>query len=214
MIEWKQISDEIMAYCDLKEDSMFSRIENIECYVRESFAIAEKIAKQYENRNLEAILQQFHVQICYHEDSDKNEIKFSKIQSQIYYEKERRIIDVYLPCIQEKLEVLKQYGYQISLEELLKIHLAHEFYHFYEFEYDKRTYEMLPEVNYRILYVINRRAAVHRTSEIAAHRFAQVITRAPLHPKSMDYMYLIKKGIYRENEVFQIFKNARKALQE
>ncbi len=212
MLKWNQISDEVMGYCDLKEDPMFHKIENIEFYIRESFAIAERTVKQYEDRDLLAILQQYHVQICYHEDSGKNEMTFSQIQSQIYYDKNCKIIDLYLPCIREKMNALEQYGYQMSFEELLKMHIAHEFYHFHEYENDKRTYEMLPKVNDKIMRVISRSATVHRSSEIAAHRFAQIITKAPLHPKLMDYMYLIKKGIYQENEVFDIFLDAEEAF--
>lgn len=212
MLKWKQISDEMMAYCELKEDSIFSKIENMEFYIKESFAIAEKAARQYKDKDLFAILQKHHVQICYHDDTGESEMMFSKVQSQIYYEKDCRVIDIFLPCIREKMDALKQYGYQISFEELLAIHMAHEFYHFYEYEYDKRTYEMLPKVDYRMMHVISRKAAVHRSSEIAAHRFAQIITKAPLHPKLMDYMYLIKKGIYQENDVFQIVNKAEKAL--
>lgn len=213
MLRWGQISDEIMAYCDLKEDPMFSKIANKDIYIRGSVAIANKVASLYENKDLVGILRQHHVQINYHEDSKANDMLFSQIQSQIYYEKNRKIIDIFLPCIIEKIDALQAYGYEISLEELLKLHIAHEFYHFYEYEYNSRTYELLPKVDYRMLHVIHRKASVHRSSEIAAHRFAQVITKAQLHPKLMDYLYLIKKETYQENEVCEIISNIAETLQ-
>lgn len=212
MLKWEQISDEILAFCDLKEDPMFSKIDDIGFYIRESFAIAEKTVKQYENQNLTAMLQQSNVKIYYHENTNQNEMTFSEIQSQLYYDKKCKMIDIYLPGIQKKMDALNQYGFQITLEELLEIHMAHEFYHFYEFEQDKRTYEILPKVNRKIMHVINKKSAVLKCSEIAAHRFAKIITKAPLHPKLMDYMCLIEKGVYGENEVFQFFLDAEESL--
>lgn len=213
MLRWEQISDETMAYCDLKEDPMFSKIKNKELYIKGSFAIAEKVASQYAEEDLAEILRQHHVPIYFRDNEEQNEVLFSQIQSQIYYEKNCKMIELFLPCIRIKTQALKQYGYQVSFDQLLSLHIAHEFYHFHEYEYDRRTYELLPKIDYLTMNIIHRKAAINRCSEIAAHRFAQVITKITLHPKLMDYMYLIKRGIYQENEVLQIVTNAGEILQ-
>lgn len=213
MLKWEQISDEIMAYCDLKEDPMFSNIKSAMAYIKGSFDIAEKVAMQYKEADLLGILRQHNVQIVYHEDKKQNEMLFSQVQSQIYYDKDCKTIELFLPSIREKRDALIWYGYEIAFEDLLFLHIAHEFYHFYEYEYDRRTYELLPKVDCKMMHVIPRKCAVNRCSEIAAHRFAQKITKVQMHPKIMDYMYFTKKGIYKENDVWQIATNAMEALQ-
>lgn len=208
----KQISNTIFAYLDLKEDIMFEHITDLNSYIKESFWIAEQAASRFEQVDFETLLCKFNVQIRLQEH-DFND-SFSQIQSQIIYKNKHKCIDLYLPCIREKKEALNHFGYAISLEELLHIHLAHEFYHFYEFEFKKHTEELLPAVSYRFLGMFSQKAFVRKCSEVSAHRFAQLICHTSIHPKLMDYYYYIYKNMYTTEKVNDILEQADNYLKE
>ncbi len=212
MFEWEKATDEVMAYCDLKEDPMFSKIKNKSMYIRGSFKIAGNVANHYQAYNLSELLKKDSVEIFYHNNEQKNDRFFSEIHSQIYYNTNQKMIDIFLPCLRDKADALHQFGISISLEELVILHIAHEFYHFYEFKYDKRTFEMLPKAEYKTMGFIRRKAEIHQCSEIAAHRFAQLVTQAPIHPKLMDYIYLIQKGVCQEADVNRLIKEASELI--
>ena len=75
-----------------------------------------------------------------------------------------------------------------------RIHLAHEFFHF--LEYQRRPFfleKLEPVVTARLLGYA-RKAAINRCSEAAAHAFAKTLLGLERLPNYYDYVYLIAIG--------------------
>ncbi|MDF2595105.1 MAG: hypothetical protein K0R69_1446 [Clostridia bacterium] len=194
-----EISDEIMAFLELKEDSQFSNIapKDYVFYLSKSMAFGKIESQRYRRQDLEAILKSEGVQILHHQNVNTMETPFSMIQSQIYFTKEEKKIEIFVGVIEEKRRAMEKFGLRISAEEMRRLHLAHEFYHFLEFSRDQRTGERLPPISKKLLGIIPVQSYVTRTNEIAAHQFAKEVCNFPIHPKIMDYCYQITKGAYK-----------------
>lgn len=104
-----------------------------------------------------------------------------------------RRVDLYLGEIARKHEVLLGAGAEVGLDELVGLHLAHEFYHVLEFSRDLRTEELVPPVGVRGLLGVRRRPA-RRAGEVAAHAFARAWAGHGPHPALVDAIVLVASG--------------------
>ena len=183
----EDISDELMGYSELKQDIIFKYISKADqkSYIQNSIDIGKSTVLRYNEKRLYQILEEHGVMVVMHDDCESE-----YIHSQIYYDDKIKKIDIYLKSLRKIQEAMKWIQYDISMKELVEVHLAHEFYHFHEFSNNCRTEEMLKPVKYRILGVMNRISNVHRTSEIAAHIFAKYSCDFKIHPKVMDYVLM------------------------
>lgn len=207
MDKLEDISDEVISYCELKEDIVFKYIPVAErkSYIEKSIEIAMSALRTYQGKPLRQILEDNGVAVIMHDDCESD-----FIHSQIYYDDKVKKIDIYLKSLEKMQEAMKWIQYDISMEELVNIHLAHEFYHFHEFFSESRTDEKVKPVRYRILGIINRTSNVHRTCEIAAHIFAKFYCGLQIHPKIMDYVLMeyqsggCKENIVRNMELMEL----------
>ncbi len=110
-----------------------------------------------------------------------------------------RHVDLFLDEIARKQKALAICGIEMSLEELVEMHLAHEFYHFVEFFQDRRTVELMPEVRMRGRW-IGRHRRLERAGEVGAHAFAKEWTGAVLHPILLDaIVQMVLSGAMRDD---------------
>lgn len=105
-----------------------------------------------------------------------------------------RRVDLYLDEIARKHEALLDMGAEVSLDDLVGLHLAHEFYHVLEFSDGQRTEELVPMVRVHGLLGVRPRPP-RRASEVAAHSFARIwMGRCP-HPALVDALVLVASGV-------------------
>lgn len=209
-----QVSDEIMAYLELTEDCQFIHIHPTAypLYITKSMEIAKTAANKYKDSNLASLLKEDSVAVCYHEQEYTASTPYSQIQSELFYTKEKKRIDIYTTILREKQSAVEAFGLSVSLEDLLRLHLAHEFYHFLEFKTENPTYQQLPRVTKKCFGILPLHSYVIRTNEIVAHQFAKELCHFPIHPKLMDYYYLIHKGVYEENQLNRLLQHAQSEL--
>ena len=208
------VQDEVMAYLELKEDSQFAYIspKHYNFYITESMEIGKRMAKKYKVSDLATILEENKVAICCVEENIASHTSFSRLQSQIYFTKEQKRIDIFLNAIKEKQIAMKAYDICIEMEDLKILHLAHEFYHFLEFSSNNPTYKQLPTVTKNFIGILPVRSYVTRVNEIAAHQFAKELCSFPFHPKIMDYYYLMYQEAYSETQFNTLLYRAKAAL--
>lgn len=211
-----EISDEIMAFLELKEDNQFSNIapKDYAFYLSKSMAFGKIEGERYRKQDLEAILKSEGVQILHHQSLKAMETPFSMIQSQIYFTKEEKKIEIFVGVIEEKRRAMEQFGLRISAQEMRRLHLAHEFYHFLEFSRDRPTGERLPPISKKLLGIIPVQCYITRANEIAAHQFAKEVCNFPIHPKIMDYCYQITIGAYKREAFDALVLSAQTELEK
>lgn len=102
---------------------------------------------------------------------------------------------------------------ELSEEEALQIHLAHEYFHYLEYHSseipDEKTMKVydhgfvsdyLEPVELTRFLGRRRTGGILRCSEIAAHAFAKELTGVSILPNYFDYTYLMDTGRLREKD--------------
>lgn len=185
------LTDEILSLLELKEDSLFHKIpkEKIKFYINEASEIGKNIAIKYKNQDIESLLKSNGVDVVIKESCESKNLD---IRGEIIFDKKEKQIVIYKNSMDQILSTLKEYGFNISKREVYNIHLAHEFYHFLEFNNNENTNNKLDEIDISFLGLIKRKATILKTREIAAHAFCKEILNLKFHPKMLDYIYLIE----------------------
>ena len=147
MIEWTHVDDQLLAYGTLKNDLLFHKIpkENYLYYINESLKLGKQKAKTYKYLSVEELCQKNHIEISYNKQSGK----FYGVQfrAQIELKKDYRKIILYTDSLCEMLEASQKYiDEQITFEDIVQIHLAHELFHFYEYIDQHPTNERLDRI--------------------------------------------------------------------
>lgn len=192
-MDYSWMTDEMMGFCELKSDRRFSVLtqEQRTLYVRGAMEIARKVYMQVKNENLREIMEKDGVRICYRKE--RQQLQSPLIQAQIIYEKKDKRLEIFETVLAEMVPELQKAGIAVSEEQFLEMHIAHEFYHFYEISRNQRTGELLPPVRYRSFLGLERKGSLTSVSEIAAHYFTRLYCHTVLHPKALDYIYLMQR---------------------
>lgn len=204
----QSLSDEIMACAELEQDPLFHKIpkDKIPYYVSMSLARGKEAATQYIGRNVREIIQAegLHYEITnrsgtFHKVSFRAQIDFAKKTPEII---------VYSASLagmkQTYQELLSTDDDGTELDRLIDIHLAHEFYHYLEYQSGKSTNEELEPIEvFRLGQFFVKRSSVVKTSEIAAHAFCKEIIGLPCLPNLLDYIYLIQNNTLSEGQFEQ-----------
>lgn len=187
------LTDEILSLLELKEDRIFHKIpkERIRYYINESNKIGKNIALKYKNKDIdiELFLKDNEVKVLI---KDCCQSKNLDIRGEIIFDGKERQVIIYKNSIDQIVDTLKRYGLKVSQKEVYNIHLAHELYHFLEFQNEKNTNYLLDTIEINIWNTIKRKATVLKTREIAAHAFCKEVLSLKFHPKLLDYIYLIE----------------------
>ena len=125
------------------------------------------------------------------------------IHSEAVFHHGKGSIRIYEQVLRELVLALSEAGLEGSFEDMMDLHIAHEFYHCLEYWNGEDISRTCPTVRYRFLGVIPRMGAVRRTREIGAHMFAKEVCRLVIHPKLLDYLLLERKD---EEEAGAYFK--------
>ena len=185
------LTDEILSLLELKEDRLFHKIskEKLNYYIYEANKIGRDVAIKYKNKDIDLLLKSNGVDVLV---KDNCEFKSLDIRGEIVFDEKERQIIIYKNSMNQIVETLKKYGFNISRKEVYKIHLAHEFYHFLEFINNKNTNDLLDKIDITLLGVIKRKSTILKVREIAAHAFCKELLNLNFHPKILDYIYLIE----------------------
>lgn len=186
-------NDELMALSELIEDPIFGKIpkNKIQYYIENSYEIGFKKAvmlkKSCENKSLTELCMDNGITVNIIDKPYK--VMDTNYRAEIIYSENQ--INILKPSIMLMEEQLKDIA---DIEEIIDIHIAHEFYHFLEYRNESDTADMLLPVTTLKIGKFNKKSKVIRTCEIAAHAFCKEYLNLPFHPKALDFIYLIKKG--------------------
>ncbi len=186
------MNDRVLAMCELSNDLLFHKIrkEYLSYYIDKSLEQGIKIAKKFQGKNIEEIYGEEGISIDYL-DSGKGSYGVV-LRGQATMSSSECRVSVYQESIRELAKYSCWEGECLTYKQALHVHLAHEFYHFWEYKNGVSIVaELLPVERFSILGW-KKYAQINKCCEIAAHAFAKEMTGIPLLPNLYDYLYLIQ----------------------
>lgn len=204
MFEIENINDQILAYGALKNDLLFHKIpkHKYQYYIQESLRIGKEKAKQLKQIPIHQLCQQNNIMIEY----AKQDGKFYgvRFRANIEMSENEKKIVLYNDSLEEIAKASQKFLHQdITLEDVINIHLAHELFHFYEYMDKQPTNDTLESIVRMKIGPKKLYSTVMSTCEIAAHAFAREMLGLDFLPNLFDYFLLIEQGEMTLDE-FQI----------
>lgn len=203
MYNLTEITEAQFAMMELMKDSLFACIPESEygLYVFKSIEFGEKAYEEYKSCDLEKTLWDAGVDIIRDEREFEHVVLDYTVWAQITYGKHVKKVELFMPEIRRKQQILAQNGIETDETWIAKLHLAHEFYHFLEYSSLGLAGERLKPVRQKkFLRTVGK--PLRAASEIAAHSFAGRYMRSNILPQMTDYLVLLQEGIMTK-ETFQ-----------
>lgn len=187
MLELERIPDEVFAFDELREDPVYGAIPRAQRagYIRLGLEAGRTAAAEYAGRDLAALLQKDGVEIRRVDTPSP-----SCLHAQICYDTGCRQVDLFTDTARRLSRAAEAAGCTASPEQIERLFLAHEFYHWLEYAGRIRPVEESLPLQTRLLGLIPHVRLVRRTGEIAAFAFAKEFCGLPVHPKGLDYLLL------------------------
>lgn len=212
-----RLSDEVLAMFELSNDLLIGKVKEnrYSYYVRESLNLGREAAKRVGETRAEEgemagaadifqLYQEEGIEIIYEEKSGEQYGVSFRAQSEYGKDGSAKVL-IYRQSIAELARHSRDV--ELSEEEALQIHLAHEYFHYLEYHSselpDEKTMKVydrgfvsdyLEPVELTRFLGRRRTGGILRCSEIAAHAFARELTGVPVLPNYFDYAYLMAEG--------------------
>lgn len=181
------LSTEILGWRELQFDEYYSFLpkEHIKHYIEKSIDIGRHHAQSYKQfstlQEWMNLLLKNHIQVRFLEESTNHCIRAQYICK-------TKTIEVYRTSINQIRSFLDTINSPIREEDLVLLHVAHEFFHHLEETKIKRTDLQLPKVVVKQLGPLIWKKPIIRTREIAAHTFTQEILGISWSPMNLDFL--------------------------
>ena len=188
------MDDRILAMCELSNDLLFQKIppERMAYYVDTSLEAGRTAAARFRGTDIRTLYQNSGIQIHYGGNGKK---EFGvMLRGQATMSPTECSVEVYPDSIEELARHSALDGRRLTTEEAVEVHLAHEFFHIWEYQQHRSVVEELEAVVSFSLLGLKRRSRINRCGEIAAHAFAKKLLSLPCLPNLYDYLYLIDTG--------------------
>lgn len=188
------MDDRVLALCELKNDLLFHKIprEELSTYVDSSLAAGRDAAAAFAGLDIEELYREHGICISY---AGSGKQSYGVIlRGQVTMSARECAVEVYRESIEELSRHSTWEGRSLTYDEALHVHLAHEFFHFWEYKSGGAVSERLPGVETFSFLGLRRTARINRCSEVAAHAFAKELLGLPCLPNLYDYLYLIDTG--------------------
>lgn len=188
------MDERVLALCELSNDLLFHKIPTsmLSEYVDASLAAGGETAGRFAGQDIFDLYKQQKITIEYHQSGKQNYGVI--LRGQVTMSAAECSVEVYRDSIDELARYSTWNGESLDYDQALAVHLAHEFYHFWEYQTGESVVERLPSVVTLKLLGYERRAKIRRCEEIAAHSFAKTLLGLPVLPNLYDYLYLTGSG--------------------
>lgn len=188
------MDDRVLALCELKNDLLFHKIpkEELSAYVDGSLAAGREAAARFAGRDVEDLYRENGIGLRY-ADSGKRSYGVM-LRGQVTMGARECGVEVYRESIEELSRNSAWEGRSLTYDEALRLHLAHEFFHFWEYKNGASISQRMGGVVTFSLLGLRRTAKINRCEEVAAHAFAKELLGLPCLPNLYDYLYLINTG--------------------
>ncbi len=204
----------MLAWLDLRNDLVFNKIPpaKYRYYLDSALAFGEQAAARLNGQDIRQLCAQHQIAI----EIKKDDGLFFTVQFRAQFEYSeklsRRKITLYQPSLESLLAGCASVGLVMSLDTIIDIHLAHEFFHFLEYQ-QRPVSASLEKVCNVAIGPFRRYSTVGATSEIAAHRFCQRFHQLDYYPSYYDFLWLAHSGKQTQWENERCFAEAWQEMQ-
>lgn len=113
--------------------------------------------------------------------------------------------------ISEKYECTKEIPEigESGVDQMLSLHLAHEYFHCLEYLKNGRVYRLLKPAR-KAGFLGIRECRIRAASEIAAHTFANEVMKPAVPPPVIDYLTMLRRGELSPEVLEELITNMRR----
>ncbi|WP_124727019.1 hypothetical protein [Staphylospora marina] len=209
--KWPSLSEEELALMELRLDPWYEKIpeELIPHFIREAIRMGKEAARSHAGdwplvKLVNTIISR-NVRVRFH---DRHPTE-PHIRAQ--YTRKPPTIDVYRSSIDELRAFFSTFADGIRDEDLIRLHLFHEWFHHLEETSLGRTDLRLPRVPVGKRGPLTIRRPLHRTREIAAHAFTRQAMNLPWSPLLIDRLISLTRKGKSTSEIRESFQEIRGA---
>ncbi|MFV0255297.1 MAG: hypothetical protein ACK5G7_04140 [Erysipelotrichaceae bacterium] len=182
-----KLSDEFLAYLELRNDMFFDKISKseIRSNINKVFDIVDEFIVDVKGRDVHELLEEANIKVNTLDSGGE----FFKVKFRAQFEQSKNgdnAINIYSKSLKDLANITK-----IDYETVLKISLLHEYFHYLEAENDYVVSEKVDQVVTSKIFKLERRANIGRWSEIGAQRFAQKMLSLDYMANYVDILYLL-----------------------
>ena len=206
----------MLAWLDLRSDVVFNKIpaDRYRYYLESALAAGEHEAIPLLGQNIRQLCNDNQIEICL----EQGDGLFFSVQFRAKFEysqkKSIRRVTLYEPSLKSLQISCARAGLDFSLNKIIDIHLAHEFFHFLEYSRQQPVGSQLEKICNFSLGPIRSYSTVSATSEIAAHRFCQLLNDLEHYPTYYDFLWLEHSGKHTKPQNDRLFAESLQALRK
>ncbi len=211
---WPTLPIPVLALMELKQDPLYSFLDErkIGDIIDQAIHYGKQAAKKMEVSKSPAqmIDQVIHsgVRIRFTQKATQHN---QSIRAQ--YRTTPPTIDVYRHSLQELMRFFQKTGFHVRQEEIITLHVVHEWFHHMETSHWGRTDLKLPQVSVPLWGPIYKRRPLKRLREIAAHAFTQEIMGLPWSPLLLDHLLLLIQHGQSKQQIREHFSHLNSQYQ-
>lgn len=212
---WPTLSQEEIAFAELEADAYFPFInkKQIPFYISQSIEYGEKVAKEYVPQCMKITelinrVIQKKVSIEFIEKDPSN----PWVRAQ--YIRKPPEIRIYQSSMKQLKQFFKEMNTSITTEEIIALHLFHEWFHYLEEKKVGRTDSLLPRVITGRTLLLPHKKRIGKTREIAAHAFTKKALDLPWSPLILDYLLMYTHKGLTKIEIREKFQQQAKRYEK
>jgi hypothetical protein len=208
---WPVLPAQVLALSELEQDEVYPHLDKREIgtYLNRSLSIGREAARDFKyDGDLEALLNQMirsGVRIRFQEGNVPREIGWVRAQ----YRTRPPTITVYRSSIEQLSRFFRTSGHPVRKEDLIALHLIHEWFHHLEVSRIGRTDLRLPKVPTTRLGPFSLKHPLKKTREIAAHAFTQEMMGLSFYPLLLDHLLLHLDQGWSKQRIREQFEKMR-----
>ena len=208
---WPIASPEVLGYLELKDDELYGELRpnQVGPYVEGALEIGRQAGREFsydgDLARLMDRISQSGTKVTFVDERKRESDKLVRAQ----YERRPPRILVYRPSLEQMEHFFLKSGYRVRPEDVIALHMCHEWFHHLEETRFGRTDYQLPKIAMRKIGPVTFKQSVESTREIAAHAFTQQVMGLPWYPLLLDVLITHSERKMKKEQIRDRFHRLR-----
>jgi hypothetical protein len=213
---WPVLPAPVLALSELEQDEVFPFLDKkkIGTYLHQALSIGREAARDFRyDGDLKTLLNHMiegGVRIRFQEGIAPRETSWVRAQ----YSAHPPTITVYRSSIDQLSRFFHTSGRPVRMDDLVALHLIHEWFHHLEVNSIGRTDLRLPKVSTTRIGPVSLKQSLKKTREIAAHAFTQETMGLSFYPLLLDRLLLYFNQGWNKQQIRTHFEKVKARYRE